>query len=106
MNQEFLRPRLRGRFEEHSLPLEIFKDIAVLEEMLVEVAKREYLAAHPQRVRSPKGFGTGLELHLTAVEEGSAIPVIAFDKKVIEKKAKVQRAHEEARGWLYSGVAT
>jgi hypothetical protein len=79
MNQEFLRPRLvGGRFDDHSLPLDLLKDFAALEEMLIEVAKRQYLQAHPDRVRSPKGFTKGLELHLTAVEPGSAIPVIAL----------------------------
>jgi len=79
MNQEFLRPRLVGRrFDEHTLPLDILKDFSALEEMLIEVAKRQYLAAHPDRQRAPKGFTKGLELHLTAVEEGSAIPVIAL----------------------------
>lgn len=79
MNQEFLRPRLVGRrFDEHTLPLDILKDFSALEEMLLEVAKRQYLATHPDRQRTPKGFTKGLELHLTAVEEGSTIPVIAL----------------------------
>ena len=79
MNQEFLCPRLVGRrFDEHTLPLDILKDFSALEEMLIEVAKRQYLAAHPDRQRTPKGFTKGLELHLTAVEKGSAIPVIAL----------------------------
>lgn len=79
MNKEFLRPRLVGRrFDEHSLPLDLLKDFAALEEMLVEVAKRQYLAVNPDRVRSPKGFAKGLELHLTAVDDGSAVPVIAL----------------------------
>lgn len=79
MKSEFLKPRLVGRrFDEHSLPLDILKDFAALEEMLVEVAKRQYLVANPNRLRSPRGFSKGLELHLTSVEEGSAIPVIAL----------------------------
>ena len=79
MNQEFWRPRLLGRrFDQHTIPLDILKDFAALEEMLVEIAKRQYLVANPDRVRSPKGFTKGLELHLTSVEEGSAIPVIAM----------------------------
>lgn len=79
MNQEFLRPRLVGkRFNEHTLPLDILKDFSALEEMLIEVAKRQYLAAHPDSQRAPKGFTKGLTLHLTAVEEGSVIPVIAL----------------------------
>lgn len=79
MNQAFLRPRLvGGRFDAHTLPLDILKDFAALEEMLIEVAKRQYFTAHPDRVRTPKGFAKELELHLTAMEEGSVIPVIAL----------------------------
>lgn len=79
MNEVFLRPRLTGtRFDEHTLPLDILKDFAALEEMLIEVAKRQYLTEHPDRQRTPKGFTSGLELHLSSVEEGSAIPVITL----------------------------
>ena len=79
MNHEFLRPRLVGRrFDEHSLPLDILKDFAALEAMVIEVAKFQYRTANPNRERVPRGFTKGLELHLTAVEEGSAIPVIAL----------------------------
>ncbi len=79
MNQEFLEPRLVGaRFDEHSLPLEILKDFAALEEMVIEVAKRQYLSANPLRSRAPKGFTKGLELHLTEIRDGSVRPVIAL----------------------------
>lgn len=79
MNQEFLKPKLVGRrFDEHTLPLEVLRDFAALEEMIIEVAKREYLAVHPKRLRTPKGFTKQLELHLSAVEPGSAIPVIVL----------------------------
>jgi hypothetical protein len=38
--EPFLTPRLVGdRFEGHAIPLEVLKDFAVLEEMIVEVAK-------------------------------------------------------------------
>lgn len=79
MNQVFLKPRLVGhRFDEHTLPFEILTDFAALESMLVEVAKREFRQANPSRTRIPKGFTKGFELHLTAVEKGSAVPVIAL----------------------------
>ncbi|MBK1718467.1 hypothetical protein [Thiocystis violacea] len=79
MNQEFLKPRLVGRrFDEHTLPLEILTDFAALEAMLLEVAKREFRQANPNRTRIPKGFTKGFELHLVTVEEGSAIPIIAL----------------------------
>lgn len=77
--EPFLRPRLIGsRFEGHSIPLEVLKDLAVLEEMIVEVAKSEFKKDYPHRQRSPRRFTEGIELRLTAIEEGSTIPVISL----------------------------
>lgn len=74
---EFLKPRLTGsRFADHAIPLEFLKDLAVLEEMVIEVAKCQFLKAHPERRRSPRGFTDGVALKLTGVDAGSAIPVI------------------------------
>ncbi|MNQ84167.1 hypothetical protein D3C85_992870 [compost metagenome] len=42
------------------------------------MAKRQYLTENPERQRTPRGFTSGLELHLSSVEEGSAIPVITL----------------------------
>lgn len=76
---EFLRPRFVGpRFEEHSIPLEVLGDLAALEAMILEMAKHEFLKANPNRERSPRHFTEGISLKLTAVEAGSAIPVIAL----------------------------
>ncbi len=76
---EFLKPRLTGRrFEGTAIPLEFLKDLAVLEEMIIEVAKGEFLKEHPDRQRSPRGFTDGIELKLTGIEDGSAIPVISL----------------------------
>lgn len=78
-SKAFLKPRLTGaRFEGHAIPLEFLKDLAVLEEMVIEVAKWRFLKANPERKRSPRGFTDGVELKLTGVEEGSAIPVISL----------------------------
>lgn len=78
MDNVFLRPRLIGkRFNEHTLPLDLLKDFAVLGEMLVEVAKRRYLEDNPSRRRLPKGFINGLELHLVAMEPGSTVAVLS-----------------------------
>lgn len=77
--QPFLRPRLTGsRFEGGAIPLEFLKDLAVLEEMIVEVAKSEFLKDNPDRQRSPRGFTEGIALKLTGLEDGSAIPVISL----------------------------
>lgn len=75
----FLSPKLTGpRFDDHSIPLEFLKDLAALQEMLVAVAKQRYMKDHPERKRLPGGFTDGIDLKLTAIDEGSAIPKIAL----------------------------
>lgn len=79
MSQEFLKPRLLGpRFNQHSIPLELLKDFAALEEMVVEVAKWRFRQAHPDSKRIQRNFSKGLELHLAGVESGSAITSIVL----------------------------
>ena len=79
MNNEFLKPRLTGkRFDQHTIPLELLKDFAALEEMVIEVAKWKYRQSHPDSKRVQRNFTKGLELHLAQVEEGSAIPAIVL----------------------------
>lgn len=80
MNQlEFLAPKLEGeRFNGHTLPLEVLRDFAALQEMLVEVAKWEFRRSHPDRQRIPRNFDEGLELHLAHIGEGSAIATLVL----------------------------
>ncbi len=75
--EEFLKPRLHGaRFDDASIPLQVLADLAALREMVIEVAKWKYLQANTERKRVPRGFTNRIELKLTGVEEGSAVPVI------------------------------
>jgi hypothetical protein len=79
MQQDFVKPHLEGqRFADHSIPLELLKDFSALEEMLIAVAKWEYLRENPGRERVTKNFSRGLELKLAQVEEGSAIAAIVL----------------------------
>ena len=79
MKQEFLNPTLEGeRFQDHTVPLEIFKGFSALQEMLIEVAKWEFRKSHPNREQFPRNFTGGLDLHLEAVGEGSAILKISL----------------------------
>ncbi len=80
MNEvEFLRPRICGkRFEGGGVPLEVLKDLSVLEEMLRSVAKWKFLQDNPERQRIPKGFEDGIELKLTDVASGIVVPVITL----------------------------
>ena len=71
--QQFLNLRMTGdRFEGHAIPLEFLKDLPVLNEMIIEVAKLKFFEDHPDRKRSPRGFTHGTELKLTQIGEGSA----------------------------------
>ncbi|MEI6757556.1 MAG: hypothetical protein FDX18_04235 [Chlorobium sp.] len=76
---DFIQPRLVGeRFAGHAIPLEILKDLAVLEELIIETAKWRFRNEHPERKRIPKGFTKGISLQLTAIDEGSAIAKISL----------------------------
>lgn len=73
-NDTFLHLRLIGaRFDHHSIPLTFFKDLAVLEEMIVEVAKHRFRSDHPERQRTPRGFTRNIDLRLATIESGSAV---------------------------------
>ena len=74
---ELLSPKLEGpRFQDHSIPLDFLKDLAVFEEFVVSVAKAEWLRDHPGRKRTPPGFMSGVVVKLKQVDPGSAIPVL------------------------------
>lgn len=78
MNAEpFLKPRLTGaRFEGGVVPLHVLADFAILEQMIVDIAKWKFLEENENRSRVPRGFTEGISLKLTGVEQGSAIPII------------------------------
>ena len=76
---DFMAPRLVGeRFTGHAIPLEVLKDLAVLEEMVVEVAKWKYRQEHPGRKRIPRGFTEDISITLTGIDDGSAIPKLVL----------------------------
>jgi hypothetical protein len=91
------KPELIGdRFANHEVPLEVLKDFAAFEELLMEVAKREYLADHPDRLRIPKGFTKGVELRLASIEEGSAkLALVLAGLSLADTSVYIQRAHDK-----------
>ncbi|MBV7427023.1 MULTISPECIES: hypothetical protein [unclassified Acidovorax] len=79
MKTEFLKPRLVGkRFDGHTIPVEVLKDWAAFEGLVVEAARWLYLEHFPKRKRTPRGFAQSFSLHLTRVEGGSAVPVLEY----------------------------
>jgi hypothetical protein len=77
--EPFLKPRLTGpRFDGGVVPLHVLADFAVLEQMIVDIAKWKFREENPDRKRVPRGFTDGISLKLTGVEDGSAVPVISL----------------------------
>jgi len=77
VKKPFLNPRLIGtRYEEGSVPLDVIREWASFEELVLELARRLYLEEHPERKRVPRGFIENFALHISGVAEGSAVPHI------------------------------
>jgi hypothetical protein len=79
VKKTLIEPRFVGvRFEDHTIPLELLKDLAVLEEFVIAVAKWIYVQDNG-KLRTPKGFTQPLTISLSSISEGSAIPAIKID---------------------------
>lgn len=77
MKTPFIQPRFTGpRFDEHSLPVDVARDLAGYQDLVVQLAKHLYLKDNPERQRVPKGFESSFELHLEKVDDGSAKPLL------------------------------
>ncbi len=79
MKKPLIEPRFTGRrFEDHTVPLELLKDISALEEFIIAVAKWKFVGEHARR-RTPKGFTAPLSIALSSIKPGSAIPAISIE---------------------------
>jgi hypothetical protein len=72
-------PQFQGkRFEDHSLPFELFTDLATYQSLLFQVARDIFFEENPDRRRVPNGFGDGVYLKLEQMEEGSTLLKVAL----------------------------
>lgn len=79
MKSDFVQPRFTGaRFDEHTLPVDVARDLAAYETLILELTKHLYLKDHPERQRVPKGFAANFRLDIERIEEGSTKPVLAL----------------------------
>jgi hypothetical protein len=73
----FARLRLTGgRFDGEGMPVETLAELAQYRELVLGVARAQFLSENPERKRVPRGFVDRLQLRLRTVEEGSAVPVL------------------------------
>lgn len=79
MKTDFSQPRFTGtRFDEHTLPVDVARDLAAYESLIVDLAKHLYLTDHPDRQRVPKGFASNFHLDIDRIDEGSAKPILVL----------------------------
>ena len=106
---EFLRPRLRGaRFADGEIPLQVLADLTALREMILEVAKWRYISENPSRQRVPRGFADRIDLKLTGLGDGSAVPIISItttDRSLEGTGMPYQEFFELARDDIASVIA-
>lgn len=99
-----LSPRFTGeRFSAHALPLALLKDLEALQGIIVELARADFVAAHPHRQRLPRGFGEALTLHLVGVEGGSFTAHVGLsvsDTVLPGLASEVEVARSACRGFL------
>lgn len=78
MKTEFIQPRFDGlRFHDNTLPVEVARDLAAYETLVIELAKHLYLEEHQDRQRVPKGFSNDFHLHIERIDDGSARPLLS-----------------------------
>lgn len=77
-DETFARLRFAGgRFDSHTIPLEVLPDLAAYRKLIVEVAKMLFRQRMGKRVRVPKGFEDSFGIGLARVEGGnSAVAVM------------------------------
>ena len=77
IKEAFIQPRFVGkRFEGHTLPLAVARDLAAYEDLVLELAKHLVRQKQLDRIRIPKGFANDFSLHFEKIEEGSTRPAL------------------------------
>lgn len=79
MKTDFSQPKFTGaRFDEHTLPVDVARDLAAYESLIIDLAKSLYLADHPDRQRVPRGFAVNFRLDIQRIDSGSTKPLLAL----------------------------
>lgn len=72
-DETFARLRFAGgRFDSHTIPLEVLPDLAAYKKLIVEVAKMLFKKRMGTRVRVPKGFEDSFAIGLARVDGGNS----------------------------------
>ncbi|MEE8627254.1 hypothetical protein [Methylobacterium ajmalii] len=69
------------RFEGGRLPLDVLSDLPAFRDLLAAFARDTWLNENSARQRVPKGFESSISFSLVAVEDGSAVPCLKWDRE-------------------------
>jgi hypothetical protein len=72
------------RFEGTRLPVDVLADLPAFRELIVTFARAEWRRNNTHRKRLPKGFDASLALDLVAIEDGSAVPVLKWNRETTQ----------------------
>lgn len=61
-----------GRFDSHTIPLEVLPDLTAYRKLVLEVAKMLFRKRMGERVRVPKGFEDSFQIGLARIDGGSS----------------------------------
>ena len=100
MKTTFCQPRVTGqRFDEHTLPVEVARDLAAYEALVIDLAKHLYKLENPKRERAPKGFAANFRLDIQEIGDGSTKPLLAVVMSGMLALSNSEPSHfERARG--------
>lgn len=107
MKTGFSQPRFTGqRFDEHTLPVEVARDLAAYEALVIALAKHLYKLDNPKRERAPKGFAANFRLDIEDIGEGSTRPLLAVVMSGVLALSNSEASHfERARDLIAECIA-
>ena len=73
-----------SRFNGARLPVEVLSDLPAFKDLLVSYAKDNWRASNVDKKRIPKGFDKSISLDLIAIENGSAMPKLEWNRDIAQ----------------------
>ncbi len=72
------------RFEGTRLPVDVLSDLPAFRDLLVAFAKDQFRTANTDKQRVPKGFDKSLSFNLVGIDNGSAVPIISWNRNLAQ----------------------
>lgn len=82
--KSFLLRYVGTRFNGARLPVDVLSDLPAFRDLLVAFAKDEWRKQNSKKQRVPKGFDKSLSFDLVAIEDGSAVPKLNWNRQTAQ----------------------